>query len=94
MAFVSMCIEWQGISIEITHTPDWPGHGYQHIELRAVERLPVTETGYRSHFIHDEHMALFKDATEFVIEWLDEFAKDPVWLRHVEASKQLTLFPD
>jgi hypothetical protein len=86
-------IEWRGISIEINHVTDWPGHGYQHIELRAALRLPVTETGYRSHYIHNEHMALFKSADEFVVEWLDEHAKNPKWLEHEEASKLLNLFP-
>lgn len=87
-------IEWCGISVEINHVPDWPGHGYQHIELRAAQMLPVTETGYRSHYIHNDEIALFENAEAFVIEWLDEYAKDPEWLRHVEASKQLNFFPD
>lgn len=87
-------IEWCGISVEINHASDWPGHGFQHIELRAAERLPVTETGYRSHYIHNDEIALFESDEAFVIEWLDEYAKDPKWLRHVEASKQLNLFPD
>lgn len=45
-------ITWRGIRVEITFTPEKFGM-IEHIELHSENRLalPVTETGYRSHFI-------------------------------------------
>lgn len=45
-------ITWRGIQVEITFTPEKFGM-IEHIELHSENRLalPVTETGYRSHFI-------------------------------------------
>jgi len=51
-------IEWSGIAIEIRYEPHWLGMdiGYDtaHLEIESIapERahLPITETGYRSHF--------------------------------------------
>lgn len=45
-------ITWRGIQVEITFTPEKFGV-IEHIELHSENRLalPVTETGYRSHFI-------------------------------------------
>ena len=50
-------INWQGIEIEITYIESYSksyeriyGYPLTNIELRAKERLPVTETGYRSYF--------------------------------------------
>lgn len=71
-------IEWRGISIEITHTPQRFGGPFDHIELRAAEKLPVSETGYRSHFIHPDELTLFKGPEDFVRQWL-ETAVTPEW---------------
>jgi len=85
-------IVWDGIAVSITHTPNWLNSEFHHVELRANERLPVTETGYRSHFIHQDEFTHFGTATAFVEQWLDEAAKSPDWIRHKQDSRQLSLF--
>ena len=92
-------INWQGIEVEITYIESYSkayekiyGYPLIHIELRAKERLPVTETGYRSYFAPAPHLADFKTPEEFIRAWLDEEAKRPEWKQYKENSKQLALF--
>ena len=81
-------IQWEGIQIAISHSPLQFGGPFDHIEVKADVPLPITETGYRSRFIHPQELALFESPTDFVLQWLDELATKE-WL---EANKQLTLF--
>ena len=85
-------LTWQGIPVTVTHKPQWLKGPYDHLELRAADPLPVTETGYRSHFIHPEELALFDSVETFVTEWLDEYAKQKKWLDYRETSRQGELF--
>ena len=89
-------LQWQGIDIEITFTARRWGV-IDHLEIRSVrpERapLPITGTGYRSHFMQpgtiDAHGG---DVVAQVRAWLDEEAATPEWQKHVEASRQISLF--
>ena len=74
------------------YVSNWLNTGHDHIELRAGERLPVTETGYRSRFLHPDELALFDGPEGFVRQWLDERATDKVWLAYKEESRQLSFF--
>jgi len=85
-------IEWQGNAVAITCTNNWLNTGYHHIELHCETPLPVTSTGYRSHFIASDELAQFASTVDFVRQWLDEAARSKAWLRHVEDSRQLKLF--
>lgn len=89
---VTSKLTWQGIEIEVTYTPLMFGGPFDHIELKAPQPLPVTETGYRSHFIHPDHMALFDSVDDFVIEWLNEWSQDPKWKETEFSSRQGELF--
>lgn len=88
---------WQGIAIEAGYTPRMFGGIIAHLEIRSIapERapLPITETGYRSHF-HPCGMveANGGDVVAQVVAWLDEEAEKPEWRRYAEASRQGSLF--
>lgn len=81
-------ITWRGIGIEITFTPEKFGMT-DHIELRTEGKaaLPVTETGYRSHFLPAGTVAQYGGAVAFVTAWLDHEAKRSGW-----SGAQLSLF--
>lgn len=94
-------ITWQGINIDISYDPDYSkafrevyGQPMAHVEIRAKgrKRLPFTETGYRSHFIHASSIEEHGGPETFVFKWLDHAAQSKDWKRHVEDSKQLSLF--
>lgn len=89
---VRAVFEWEGIRIELSHTVNWLNTGYDHVELRAKERLPLTKTGYRSHFIHAEELALFDGPVDFARQWLDRMAREPTWQQYLVDRQQLSLF--
>ncbi len=91
---------WQGIDLEIRHCPRWlcssGDYVTQHIEIRSAGkvRLPITETGYRSHFMNGaEALAEFDDdPVAFVLWMLDGAGQNKEWLAQVEADRQYSLF--
>lgn len=83
---------WQGIDIEATYTPrKWSI--IAHLEIRSIAPagapLPITRTGYRSHFHEcgtiEGHGG---DVVAQVTAWLDEEATKPDWQAQVAHSKQ------
>jgi len=81
-------ITWRGIALEITFTPEKFGL-VDHIEIKTDGRapLPVTETGYRSHFIPAGTVAEHGGAVAFVTAWLEHEAARTGW-----SGAQLSLF--
>tara|TARA_A100001391_G_scaffold153410_2_gene111251 strand:+ start:27366 stop:27656 length:291 start_codon:yes stop_codon:yes gene_type:complete len=87
---------WQNIEIEATYTPlKW--NVIAHLQIRSVKPeaapLPITETGYRSHFHQPGTIeAHGGDVVGQVIAWLDEESESCEWKAYLEASRQYTLF--
>ncbi|MDO7837342.1 hypothetical protein Q4610_20050 [Sphingobium sp. HBC34] len=88
---------WQGIEIEAIYEPlKWKVTA--HLEIRSISpagaRLPITDTGYRSHFHRPGTIeAEGGNVVAQVIAWLDEAAAtDTDWTAYVKASRQGDLF--
>ena len=81
-------ITWRGIAITITFKPDWLNVA-DHLEIRTEGRvpLPVTETGYRSHFMPVGSVLAHGGAITYVNDWLEIEAKRIGW-----SGAQLSLF--
>lgn len=81
-------IVWRGIVLTITFTPDWLTVA-DHLEIATEGRvpLPVTETGYRSIFLHQGAVALKGGAVAYTVSRLDEEAHRVGW-----SGAQLSLF--
>lgn len=88
--------QWQGIEIEATYIPiKWGVIAHLEIESIHPKRapLPVTETGYKSHFHPCGTVeANGGDVVAQIVAWLDEEAVKPEWRRYVQASRQGELF--
>lgn len=87
---------WRSVEIEVIYTPLKWGV-IAHLEVRSIRperaRLPITETGYRSHFHAPGTIeALGGDVVAQVIAWLNEEARKPDWQRYADASRQGELF--
>jgi hypothetical protein len=87
---------WQGIEIEATYCPIKWGV-IAHLEIRSIAPagapLPITSTGYRSHFHPIGTVeAHGDDVVAQVTAWLDEEATKPEWQAHVVRSRQGELF--
>lgn len=95
-------IVWNGVKIAISYEPRWLnldddyGLDTAHLEIEAIapERapLPITETGYRSHFTTANAVAAMGGPVALVRTWLDEEAANPAWRQYVRASRQMSLF--
>lgn len=84
--------KWEGIEFDLSYTQPSYCLPYHHLELRAKEPLPVTETGYRSHFILPDELALWESPEAFVLDWLNQEAKSTEWKTYRAQSRQLSLF--
>ncbi|MES2988718.1 MAG: hypothetical protein V4808_12495 [Pseudomonadota bacterium] len=88
-------IDWQGVTLSVDFTPNQYGVGINHIELRVIAPegaiIPVTDTGYRSHFFSDE-VGPYGGPVGYVGDWLDRHAASPEWKRRELESRQLRLF--
>lgn len=99
-------IVWQGREITIRHCPKWlhcDEPPVQHLELISTDKapLPVTATGYKSHFITGENpFADFdNDPNAFCMAWLDDEAQKPDWIaaekcrqEAEQEARQMSLF--
>lgn len=84
--------EWEGIIVSVTHHETSKISGFLHLEVRSEERIPITETNYRSHFMHHKDLEDFESAEDYVRQWLDAAATSKKWIKYLEDSRQLKLF--
>lgn len=91
-------IIWQGIEIEARYEPQKFGGVIAHLELVSISppraRLPMTETGYRSHFhrVGTIEKSYGGDVVACVVDWLDKEAKSKHWQDYIENARQFSLF--
>jgi hypothetical protein len=92
-------IVWNGIIIDIRWEPNWlnmTNHDTAHIEIKSVAPesapLPITETGYRSHFTSPDAVAAYGGPVAFVEAWLETESQAPGWRAEEQARRQLSLF--
>lgn len=75
-------LTWRGTLLSITHTPQYFGHA-DHVEVvvkkPAKAILPITETGYRSHFIDPDELHAAGGPVLFVQAWLEREAATKAW---------------
>ena len=99
-SFETHRIVWRGITIEVRYEERWLDsdgpYSTAHLELRALEPerapLPMTETGYRSHFTPASVIAEASGPVAFVKAWLDHAAGSKAWKDKEAAARQMTLF--
>ena len=91
---------WNGIEFEIRWIADYvsfdDGQSMAHLEIESISParapLPITETGYRSHFTNRCNVDHMGGPEAYVEAWLDEMSRTPAWRETVAASRQLALF--
>ena len=86
----------QDVDIEVLYFPLKWGV-ISHFEFRTLEPyrapLPITETGYLSHFFHPDSVDFSKrGVVAFITDWLDKEATRPEWNARTENARQLELF--
>lgn len=94
---------WGGITLSISYEADWLGSGARgsafataHLEIWSIapERspLPMTETGYRSHFLAQGVVEEAGGASAYVLAWLEHDAQGRQWREQQAKGRQLSLF--
>ena len=102
-AYETHRLQWDGITIEVRYDSDWSpsyhnvyGYPLAHLEIEAViptkAALPMTETGYLSHFGAPAEMDAEGGPVAFVRAWLDHEAQSPAWKAAQAERRQLALF--
>ncbi|MBD3728235.1 MAG: hypothetical protein IE933_00860 [Sphingomonadales bacterium] len=89
--------QWAGIEIEATYYSPIKWGVIAHLEIRSIQPerapLPITETGYKSHFHACGTVeANGGDVVAQIIAWLDEAATKPEWRAYAAKSRQGELF--
>ena len=87
---------WQGVEVRVTFTPRFRGF-MEHLAIESIAPkrapLPVTGTGYLSHFMQPGTIAAHGgDVVAQVKAWLDDESRSLEWRESVEASRQGELF--
>lgn len=95
-------IDWQGIALSVSYAPSYlglggtSGYAVAHLQVWAVKperaALPITETGYRSHFLHPSFVEEAGGPVTYVLAWLDAEAQTPAWRQRAVRARQLSLF--
>ena len=96
-------LDWRGVTVTVSYEPDWLGMSKRspeaataHLEVHKVSPdwalLPITETGYRSHFLPRGTVESAGGPVAYVRAWLDEAAKSPDWKLREQQSRQFSLF--
>lgn len=86
-------IEWHGILIAVTHEPQrW----VDHLQIETLEPkrgpLPITETGYLSHFFSKEVIEKAGGPAAYVQAWLEQSTTKKGWPEIEAAVRQYSLF--
>ena len=84
------------VAITIRHTRDYLVAGSDHIEIESGKpkraALPITETGYLSHFIDRQELRLAGGPLQFVKSWLQCEERSKEWVKRDHAARQADLF--
>lgn len=95
-------INWQdpatgrSVRLSIRHARDYLSQGSDHVEVESLKPprapLPITETGYRSHFLPGIELINAGGPVTFVTAWLDREAQSPKWRKAQSGRAQGDLF--
>lgn len=89
-------LTWRGIEMNATHTPDYISTGWSHIELRVTKPkgkpVPITDTGYLSHFLDEDALKAAGGAAAFFLAWLEREATAKAYAKALARWQQLDLF--
>jgi len=88
---------WRDVTCRVRHTRDYISEGWSHIEIIVLAPkdapLPITQTGYLSHFLDEDDLATSGGPVAFFLAWLNREARTTTWAKAEFKWRQLELFP-
>ncbi|EBA04692.1 hypothetical protein RB2150_11421 [Rhodobacteraceae bacterium HTCC2150] len=87
-------LDWRGVTICIVFRKRRWNSDFDHLEITTMNdaQIPITETGYRSHFSPDGIVEEYGGPEAYVLAWLDHKADSEAWKKREESSRQMSLF--
>jgi len=91
-------MKWRGMDVLIVYKRDWavlPDCSYSHLEVMTDAPrcpLPMSETGYKSHFTPAGTIEALGGPVAYVTRWLDHAAKSAAWKAIERDQRQGSLF--
>lgn len=87
---------WRGIEMSATHSRDWLSVGWSHLEMRVINPrgvpVPITTTGYLSHFTEEDIVKAAGGPAAFFLAWLEREAGSKAYRKALARWQQLDLF--
>lgn len=87
---------WRGIEMTATHSRDYISTGWSHLELRVVKPkgkpVPITDTGYLSHFLDEDTLAAAGGPAALFLAWIEREATSKAYAKTLARWQQLDLF--
>jgi hypothetical protein len=87
---------WQHATCRVKHTPDYMSEGWSHIEISVQAPkgapIPITRTGYLSHFLDEDELTAAGGPVAFVSAWIEREARSKDWARADFKWRQGDLF--
>lgn len=88
---------WADVELLISFERHWLGGDFaSHLEITSTDphraALPITETGYLSHFCSAAEIDDAGGPVAYVIGWLDQVAASPRWKTGEVSRRQMSLF--
>jgi hypothetical protein len=88
---------WRDMTCRVKHTQNYLSPGWTHIEITVITPkgapLPISGTGYRSHFLDEELLAAAGGPVAFFQRWIEQEATTKAWAKAEFKWRQLELFP-
>ena len=88
---------WRDFTCRVRHTSDYISKGWTHLELIVVKPkgapIPITSTGYLSHFLDEDLLAKHGGPVAFFTGWIERESRTKAWAKAEFKWRQLELFP-
>ena len=90
-------LDWRGLLVQVSYEPHWMSGGdIAHLQVETLEParapLPITETGYRSHFIAQGSVEAQGGPSSYALAWLEHEALRNRWIMIEDTARQYSLF--
>jgi len=99
--YQTLTMIWRTVAITVEHDENWSKayqdtYGSQLTHTNIIRDdglpLPITETGYRSHFTDIKNLENYDGILDYVKQWLDYESQTKSWKAKEADMNQLKLF--
>lgn len=74
---------WRDVTCRVRHTPNYLSKGWSHVEIIVQKPkdapLPITATGYLSHFLEEDLLKRAGGPVQFFLDWIERESHTKQW---------------